>query len=125
VPGSISTCPSPAELPGMQRRLATNSSDRTIRQFTLPNYPSPSPSSARNGVSSLSNSPPVEYTTERNSNSNGNGVTASETIFVSANSYPILETELEPTHKFNDPISKVAWHSMSYSPDGEWLAGGT
>ncbi|KAH0839567.1 WD40-repeat-containing domain protein [Lanmaoa asiatica] len=72
------------------RRLATNSSDRTIRQFTLPSYLSP-PSSARNGVSPTPT---------------------------------ILETELEPTHKFNDPISKVAWHSMSYSPDGEWLAGG-
>ncbi|KAF8450933.1 WD40 repeat-like protein, partial [Boletus edulis BED1] len=73
------------------RRLATNSSDRTIRQFTLPNYPSPPPPFAGNGISPLSNSPP---------------------------------TELESTHKFNDPISKVAWHSVSYSPDGEWLAGG-
>ena len=35
-----------------------------------------------------------------------------------------IEQELEPTHRFNDPISKVAWHAMSYSPDGEWLAGG-
>ncbi|KAH9853954.1 COMPASS complex protein [Lenzites betulinus] len=35
-----------------------------------------------------------------------------------------IEQELEPTHRFNDPISKVGWHSMSYSPDGEWLAGG-
>lgn len=66
------------------RRFATNSTDRTIRQFILPTYPSPSVGADR----------------------------------------AILETELEPTHRFNDPISKVAWHAMSYSPDGEWLAGG-
>ncbi|PCH41574.1 COMPASS complex protein [Wolfiporia cocos MD-104 SS10] len=35
-----------------------------------------------------------------------------------------IEQELEPMYRFNDPISKIAWHSMSYSPDGEWLAGG-
>ena len=35
-----------------------------------------------------------------------------------------IEQELEPTHRFHDPISKVSWHAMSYSPDGEWLAGG-
>lgn len=72
------------------RRLATNSSDRTIRQFTLPTYP-----------------PPPEPNTTYGSSK-----------------YQIVETELEPTHRFNDPISKVAWHAMSYSPDGEWLAGG-
>jgi len=64
------------------RRLVTNSSDRTLRQFNLPNYPAP--------------------------NSNGE----------------FLEQELEPTHRFNDPINKTAWYAMSYSPDGEWLAGG-
>ncbi|KAN0097836.1 WD40-repeat-containing domain protein [Tylopilus felleus] len=106
------------------RRLATNSSDRTIRQFNLPNYPSSSSSSARNGIASSSNSPPVENTAGRNSSSDGNGATASETASVTGNAHPILETELEPTYKFSDPISKVAWHSMSYSPDGEWLAGG-
>ncbi|KAG5635342.1 hypothetical protein H0H81_011645 [Sphagnurus paluster] len=37
----------------------------------------------------------------------------------------MLDEELEPTHRFNDPINKTAWHGMSYSPDGEWLAGGT
>ena len=36
-----------------------------------------------------------------------------------------IEQELEPTHRFNDPINRTAWHAMSYSPDGEWLAGGT
>ncbi|KAG1902847.1 WD40-repeat-containing domain protein [Suillus fuscotomentosus] len=66
------------------RRFATNSSDRTIRQFILPTYPSPIVGAECAG----------------------------------------LETELEPTHRFNDPISKVSWHAMSYSPDGEWLAGG-
>ncbi|KAI5124879.1 hypothetical protein M0805_007309 [Coniferiporia weirii] len=35
------------------------------------------------------------------------------------------EQELEPTYRFSDPINKVAWHNMSYSPDGEWLAGGS
>lgn len=63
------------------RRLATNSSDRTLRQFNLPLYPSPH---------------------------SGN----------------IIDNELEPTYRFNDPINKVAWHTMCYSPDGEWLAGG-
>lgn len=63
-------------------RLVTNSSDRTLRQFNLPTYPSPSTDGS------------------------------------------FVEQELEPTYRFNDPISKVAWHAMSYSPDGEWLAGG-
>ena len=72
------------------RRLATNSSDRTIRQFTLPTYPSPPDSGTTGGSSKLA----------------------------------VFETELEPTHRFNDPISKVSWHAISYSPDGEWLAGG-
>lgn len=113
----------PCDLHCLRRRLATNSSDRTIRQFNLPNYPSSSPSYARNGIASSSNSP-VENTAGRNSSSDGNGATASETASVTGNAHPILETELEPTYKFSDPISKVAWHSMSYSPDGEWLAGG-
>jgi COMPASS component SWD1 len=64
------------------RRLVTNSSDRTLRQFNLPIYPPPNADR--------------EY----------------------------IEQELEPTHRFNDPINKTAWHAMSYSPDGEWLAGG-
>ena len=63
-------------------RLATNSSDRTLRQFNLPVYPAPSADGA------------------------------------------YVEQELEPTYRFSDPINKVAWHGMSYSPDGEWLAGG-
>ncbi|CAK5275830.1 unnamed protein product [Mycena citricolor] len=37
---------------------------------------------------------------------------------------PIIDQELEPTHRFNDPIGRTAWHAMSFSPDGEWLAGG-
>lgn len=72
------------------RRFATNSSDRTIRQFALPAYPSPQESGANGEPSKIS----------------------------------VLDTELEPTHRFNDPISRVAWHAVSYSPDGEWLAGG-
>jgi len=35
-----------------------------------------------------------------------------------------MDNELEPTHRFHDPINRTAWHAMSYSPDGEWLAGG-
>ncbi|KZP21728.1 WD40 repeat-like protein [Athelia psychrophila] len=64
------------------RRLVTNSSDRTLRQFILPVYAPPNADR--------------EY----------------------------IEQELEPTHRFNDPINRTAWHAMSYSPDGEWLAGG-
>ncbi|TDL29608.1 WD40 repeat-like protein [Rickenella mellea] len=64
------------------RRLLTNSSDRILRQFNLPTYPSPT---------------------------------------VDAD---ILDQELEPTYRFSDPINKVAWNNMAYSPDGEWLAGG-
>lgn len=64
------------------RRLVTNSSDRVLRQFNVPNYPPPDSEKG------------------------------------------ILETELEPTYRFNDPINKTAWHTMSFSPDGEWLAGG-
>jgi COMPASS component SWD1 len=37
---------------------------------------------------------------------------------------PIVEHDLEPTHRFSDPINRNAWHAMSFSPDGEWLAGG-
>ncbi|KAI6043492.1 WD40-repeat-containing domain protein, partial [Pisolithus marmoratus] len=71
------------------RRFATNSSDRTIRQFTLPTYPPlPEPSTT--------------------------GSIKCQTV----------ERELEPTHRFNDPISKVAWRAISYSPDRERLAGG-
>ncbi|EIN10220.1 WD40 repeat-like protein, partial [Punctularia strigosozonata HHB-11173 SS5] len=65
------------------RRMVTNSSDRTIRQFNVPTYPTPS---------------------------------AEEALY--------LEQELEPTHRFNDPINRTAWHAVAYSPDGEWLAGG-
>lgn len=35
-----------------------------------------------------------------------------------------IEQELEPTYRFSDPINRVAWYTMSYSPDGEFLAGG-
>ncbi|KLO10157.1 WD40 repeat-like protein [Schizopora paradoxa] len=64
------------------RRLITNSSDRTLRQFNLPIYP------------------PYEEG-------------------------EVMEQELEPTLRFSDPIGRVAWHNMAYSPDGEWLAGGS
>ncbi|CAA7270747.1 unnamed protein product [Cyclocybe aegerita] len=70
------------------RRVVTNSSDRTLRQFILPNYAPYQPISE----------------TEQP---------------------PFLDVELEPTHRFSDPINKTAWHAMCYSPDGEWLAGGS
>ncbi|PPQ83642.1 hypothetical protein CVT25_006248 [Psilocybe cyanescens] len=70
------------------RRLVTNSSDRTLRQFILPTY-SPLPADAD-----------------------------------PQNLPPFLDLELEPTHRFNDPINRTAWHAMCYSPDGDWLAGG-
>ncbi len=66
----------------LHSRLATNSSDRTLRQFNLPTYGPPAADGA------------------------------------------YIEQELEPTYRFSDPINKVAWHAISYSPDGEWLAGG-
>jgi len=64
------------------RRIVTNSSDRTLRQFNIPNY----------------------------------------AFHLQSQSF--LESELEPTFRFSDPINKVAWHTMAYSPDGEFLAGG-
>lgn len=67
---------------GICRRLITNSSDRILRQFNLPTYPT------------------------------------------HAEEGDLIEQELEPTYRFSDPINKVAWNNMSYSPDGEWLAGG-
>ncbi|KAF5361589.1 hypothetical protein D9757_011556 [Collybiopsis confluens] len=70
------------------RRLVTNSSDRTLRQFILPTYPT-SISSENGGQDSN-----------------------------------FVDQELDPSHRFNDPINKTAWHAVSYSPDGEWLAGG-
>lgn len=75
------------------RRLVTNSSDRTLRQFILPSY--------------------TDYA----------NVTPPSTT--DSNHQPqFLDLELEPTHRFNDPINKTSWHAMCYSPDGEWLAGG-
>ncbi|VDC02495.1 unnamed protein product [Peniophora sp. CBMAI 1063] len=43
---------------------------------------------------------------------------------IPSDDYFYLDTELEPTHRFSDPINRNAWHVMMYSPDGEWLAGG-
>lgn len=100
------------------RRLVMNSSDRTLRQFTVPNYQvplsplsddntnhtNPSSSSPSSSPSSSSRSTPALRTTSTASHVN--------------------EQELEPTHRFHDPINKTAWHNMAYSPDGEWLAGG-
>ncbi|KAF9004774.1 COMPASS complex protein [Cyathus striatus] len=79
------------------RRLVTNSSDRTLRQFILPSYPSSTP--ITDGMDGE----------EKSEEMDGKG---------------FIEQELEPTHRFHDPINKTAWHAVCYSPDGEWLAGG-
>ncbi len=71
-----------ALIPSSRRRFVTNSSDRTLRQFNVPNFP-PSSQDAE-----------------------------------------LIDMELEPIHRFNDPINRTAWHSMAFSPNGEWLAGG-
>jgi COMPASS component SWD1 len=85
-------------------RLTTNSSDRTIRLFNLPSYPMPLPL-----ASSIPATPhPSEPATPP----------------ITVQSEYILEQELDPVHRFNDPINKTAWHAMSFSPDGDWLAGG-
>ncbi|CAL1702037.1 unnamed protein product [Somion occarium] len=100
------------------RRLATNSSDRTLRQFNLPVYPSP-PSIPTSSFTPPPSSPPSNLSNGANGSNEMNEVNG--TINMDAS---ILETELEPMYRFHDPINKVAWHSMSYSPDGDWLAGG-
>ena len=66
------------------RRLVTNSSDRVLRQFALPSYPTSTPN------------------------------TETE----------VVDQELRPQYTFSDPINRSAWNGMSYSPHGEWLAGG-
>ena len=87
------------------RRLTTNSSDRVLRLFYLPTYPSP----------------PVTSTTPLPSQpSTPNPQIVNQT----PPELQVLEQELEPVHRFHDPITKTAWHTMSYSPDGDWLAGG-
>ncbi|KAJ2927391.1 hypothetical protein H1R20_g9706, partial [Candolleomyces eurysporus] len=87
------------------RRLVTNSSDRTLRQFTVPSY------AHLEGNSSSSLPSPQNCVPSPPSST-------------SPSPQDIWEQDLEPTHRFNDPINKTAWHTMSYSPDGEWLAGG-
>lgn len=74
----------------------TNSTDRTLRQFILSPYPSPGP----------------QYTS------------TPEDSGAQPLPFPFVDNELEPTHRFNDPINRTAWHAMSFSPDGEWLSGG-
>jgi COMPASS component SWD1 len=87
------------------RRLTTNSSDRVLRLFYLPAYPSP-PASSTTPLPSQPSTPNPQIVNQ----------TLPE--------LQVLEQELEPVHRFHDPITKTAWHTMSYSPDGDWLAGG-
>ncbi|KAJ3560731.1 hypothetical protein NP233_g10648 [Leucocoprinus birnbaumii] len=91
------------------RRLVTNSSDRILRQFTIPNYQATTSTSTTSSSSS------------HNNNSSGY---STPTLATATTALNVNEQELEPTHRFNDPINKTAWHVMAYSPDGEWLAGG-
>ena len=87
------------------RRLTTNSSDRVLRLFYLPSY-SPPPATSITPLPTQPSTP----------NPHAINQTQPEP--------QILEQELEPVHRFHDPITKTAWHTMSYSPDGDWLAGG-
>lgn len=81
---------------GRRTRMVTNSTDRTIRLFTLPaTYPTP-PALDEAGL-------PAE---------GGLG------------EYVYLEQDLEPTHRFSDPITRTTWMGMTFSKDGEILAGG-
>ncbi|KAF9521669.1 WD40-repeat-containing domain protein [Crepidotus variabilis] len=84
------------------RRLVTNSTDRTLRQFTLPTYKSPS---AQYSPPSVPSSPSV-------------------LIQPSVPPFPFLDTDLEPTHRLSDPINKYSWNAVTLSPSGEYLAGG-
>jgi COMPASS component SWD1 len=82
---------------GRRVRLATNSADRTLRLFTLPSaYPDPPPVDPETGL-------PVD----------------------GAGEYVFLESDLEPSHRFSDPINRAPWVGMSFSSSGELLAGGT
>ena len=87
------------------RRLTTNSSDRVLRLLYLPTYPAPSAASTT-PLPTQPSTPNPQAANQMQSEPQ------------------ILEQELEPVHRFNDPITKTAWHTMSYSPDGDWLAGG-
>lgn len=84
------------------RRLTTNSSDRILRLFYLPSYTAP-PATPLITQPSTPNAQIVNQTQPEPQ---------------------ILEQEFDPVHRFHDPITKTAWHNMSYSPDGDWLAGG-
>ncbi|KIY66328.1 COMPASS complex protein [Cylindrobasidium torrendii FP15055 ss-10] len=35
-----------------------------------------------------------------------------------------IESDLEPTYRFHDPVNKNAWLAVAFSPSGEWVAGG-
>ncbi|KAG2014116.1 hypothetical protein CC2G_010959 [Coprinopsis cinerea AmutBmut pab1-1] len=87
------------------RELVTNSSDRTLRQFIVPTYPS-------------DDSEPTNPSTSTPSSSTSPSSTPTPTPT------KIIEQDLEPTHRFHDPINKTAWHAMACSGDGDWLAGG-
>ncbi|EIW82178.1 WD40 repeat-like protein [Coniophora puteana RWD-64-598 SS2] len=111
------------------RSLVTNSVDRTIRQFMLPaSYPSPpsstfsqTPNPQRSPSPSRNASPQQTDGHDQTPAVNGvNGMHEDGDVTMSQ----VLENELEPTQRFNDPISRTAWHTMSYSPDGQLLAGG-
>ncbi|TFK43045.1 WD40-repeat-containing domain protein [Crucibulum laeve] len=113
------------------RRLVTNSSDRTLRQFVVPTYPHPSSIPPINaGVNMKMAVDGEEPEPGAIDEQEPGAIDEQEPGSIDEpqqheNQEPgYIEQELEPTHRFSDPISKTAWHAMSYSPDGEWLAGG-
>ncbi|KAL4241320.1 Retinoblastoma-binding protein 5/Swd1 [Abortiporus biennis] len=102
------------------RRLITNSSDRTIRQFTIPTYHSPTTPVSTTSHTPIPNALSSSSTTYNNNHTNPS---TPQPLLPTPN-LAYIEQELEPTYRFNDPITRTAWHAMSYSPDGQWLAGG-
>lgn len=80
---------------GRRTRLVTNSYDRAIRLLPLPAaYPVP---------------PSLDDTVDG---------------AVQDGDYVYLEQDLEPTHKFSDPISRTKWTGMTFNRTGDILAAG-
>lgn len=104
-------------------RFVTNSSDRTLRQFNVPTYPDEIGSGSSSGSNSNSNPNTTNGDAIGNHQARSPDGVEHQPLGLTTPS-GVLEQDLEPTHRFNDPINKTAWHAMAFSPDGEWLAGG-
>ena len=35
-----------------------------------------------------------------------------------------IEQEMDAQKRYNDPINKMSWNGVGFSPDGRWVAGG-